>query len=82
MYEQYLNQLWAFKVPEEDFISAAQGKADKLHIDRSKAEAIWTKFIQPSVSPMTPQELEYEKYLTDLSTVGSLILKKSMELIC
>jgi hypothetical protein len=69
-YEQYLAQLWNLKVPLEAFISAASSKASELQIDEQKAEAIWNKFINPSPPPLTPEEVEYEKYLGDLSNLN------------
>uniref|UniRef100_UPI00190F2A89 hypothetical protein n=1 Tax=Microcystis aeruginosa TaxID=1126 RepID=UPI00190F2A89 len=69
-YEQYLAQLWNLKVPLDPFISAARSKASELQLDGQKAEAIWNKFINPSPPPLTPQEVEYEKYLGDLSNLN------------
>ncbi|MCE2673763.1 MAG: hypothetical protein LW635_09200, partial [Microcystis sp. 53598_E5] len=69
-YEQYLAQLWNLKVPLDAFISAARSKASELQLDGQKAEAIWNKFINPSPPPLTPQEVEYEKYLGDLSNLN------------
>lgn len=65
-YQQYLNQLWSLNIPQEAFINAAKAKASELNLDLQKAEAIWNKFINPPL--ISPQEAEYEQYLSQLSS--------------
>ncbi|MCZ2207342.1 tubulin-like doman-containing protein [Cylindrospermopsis raciborskii] len=65
-YQQYLAQLWNLDVPQEAFVTTAKAKASELKLDLQKAEAIWNKFINPPV--ISPQETEYEQYLSQLST--------------
>ena len=65
-YQQYLTQLWDLKVPQEVFVTSAKAKASELKLDLQKAEAVWNKFINPP--PISPQEAEYEQYLSQLSS--------------
>jgi hypothetical protein len=44
-YEQYISKLSSLNVPTDAFINSAEAKALELGLDRSKAEAIWNKFI-------------------------------------
>jgi hypothetical protein len=64
-YQKYLAQLWNLNVPQEAFVTAAKVKASDLKLDMEKAEVIWNKFINPPL--ISPQEAEYEKYLSQLS---------------
>jgi hypothetical protein len=65
-YRQYLTQLWNLNVPQEAFVTAAKAKASELKLDLQKAEAVWNKFINPPL--LSPQEAEYEQYLSQLSS--------------
>jgi hypothetical protein len=65
-YRQYLTQLWNLKVPQEVFVTAAKAKAFEFKLDLQRAEVVWNKFI-PSL-PLSPLEMEYEKYLVQLSS--------------
>lgn len=65
-YRAYLAQLWALKVPQEAFVTAARAKASELKLDPQKAEAIWNELLDPP--PISPQEAEYEQYLSQLSS--------------
>jgi hypothetical protein len=65
-YQKYLTQLWNLNVPQEAFVAAAKAKASELELDLQKAEAIWDKFINPPL--ISPQEAEYEQYLSQLSS--------------
>jgi hypothetical protein len=65
-YQKYLTRLWNLNVPQEAFVAAAKAKASELELDLQKAEAIWDKFINPPL--ISPQEAEYEQYLSQLSS--------------
>ena len=65
-YKEYLNQLSNLNVPQEAFVTSAKAKASKLNLDIREAEAIWNQFI--NLSPISPQEVEYEQYLSQLSS--------------
>ena len=69
-YEQFLTQLWEMKIPEAAFIASAQAKATELGMDMATAQTTWEKFTQPDKLELTPQEVEYQKQLQQLSSFG------------
>lgn len=67
-YEQYLTTLSGLKLPQDAFITSAKAKATEWALDGLTAESIWKKFVAPP-SP-SPEEIEYENYLIQLSSLG------------
>ena len=68
-FEQYLTQLWNMNIPEAAFVASAQAKAGELGLDMQKAEAIWQRFINPTVQ-LTVEEQQYEQHLNQLSDLN------------
>ena len=66
-YEQYLTALSNLKLPQDAFITSAKAKASELALDMRIAESIWSKFI--SSPQRSPEEIELENYLTQLSSL-------------
>ena len=64
-FERYLTDLSSLGLPSEAFIMSAQTKAVELVIEPLIAEPMWRRFV--NVSQPSPQEYEYENYLTQLA---------------